>query len=104
MRLLLLLLLPLIGLKTSAEVKSQTDQGFFLVHQIVLPVDDARAWAGLVEEVHRWWSSGHAWWGDSQALSISLGPGGCFCEQSQGRVAEHMRITQVDSKRLLRMT
>ena len=79
----------------SAEVVSSSSSGFVLRHsvQLVVPVDRAYAAIG---ELPRWWSKDHTYSGDSANLSLTMRPGGCFCETlEKGGGIEHMRVNLV---------
>lgn len=107
-RLKLALLVGLAALATSepaaAEVKDATASGFTVENAIEVPVEPAKAWKALVDEVDRWWPADHTWWGAESVLTIEPRAGGCFCERHGERQALHMLVTFVDPGKLLRMT
>lgn len=81
----------------SAEVVSASPNGFEIREMVPLVVSpDAafRAFAKLPE----WWDPQHTYSGDSANLSLSLVPGGCFCERipKTGGGVEHLRVTYVE--------
>ena len=79
-----------------AEIVSSSSNGFHVrqAMQLVVPQDVAFASFGRVGS---WWNKGHTYSGDSANLSLSLNPGGCFCERLPGGGGiEHMRVTYVD--------
>ena len=79
----------------SAEVVVSSPNGFAIRHTVQLAAPPERAYAAI-GELPRWWSKDHTYSGDSDKLSISLKPGGCFCEMlEKGGGIEHMRVTLV---------
>lgn len=97
---LLALMVPSLGV---AEVKDSGADGFTIENAVVVPVDAAVAWQGLVGDVDRWWPKDHSWWGAESELSIDPVAGGCFCEKAGNREALHMTVTFVDPERTLRL-
>lgn len=88
----------------SAEVVGSSPGGFVLRHsvQLVVPVDRAYTAIG---ELPRWWSKDHTYSGDSANLSLTMRPGGCFCETlEKGGGIEHMRVVLVQPGERLVMT
>lgn len=96
MRLLPLTAFAAIAASASADVVSQGDSAFHVTHsvQLVIPPDEAYA---ILSNPSRWWSPEHSYSGDSANFSMSLKPGGCFCERlpDNGGFVEHMRVAQV---------
>ncbi|WDE02699.1 hypothetical protein [Thalassomonas actiniarum] len=88
----------------SAEVLLLAQTGFIIENKIQVKADRETAWRVFTRDVGQWWPSDHTWWGDANALSIDGFAGGCFCEKSAGKSAEHMRISFVDPTHLMRMT
>jgi uncharacterized protein YndB with AHSA1/START domain len=85
----------LIAAPAAAEVKSATPQGFAVEQTITVPVSPKAAFAALAQP-RRWWSSDHTFSGDAANLSLSLKPGGCFCEKlKDGGWAHHLEVTMV---------
>jgi hypothetical protein len=61
---------------------------------LVVPPDVA--WSSFAN-VSQWWDPDHTYSGKSENLSLSLQPGGCFCERfPKGGGVEHMRVTYVE--------
>ena len=87
-----------------AEVKDSGADGFTVENTGWVPVNADAAWAGLVQDVGRWWPADHTWWGDASKLSIDSRAGGCFCEIDGARQAEHLRVVLVEPGQLLRMS
>jgi hypothetical protein len=86
-----------------AEVLDSSAGGFTVQNVITVPADPATAWKALVEDVDRWWPKDHSWFGAEGRFSIEARAGGCFCEVSGARSAEHMRIGFVGPGVRLRM-
>ncbi len=87
-----------------AEVLDSSASGFTVSNVQDVPVDAQTAWSGLVDDVHRWWSPSHTWWGDASRLSIQARAGGCFCEIHGRQQAQHLAVRLVNPGVLLRMT
>ena len=85
-----------------AEVISSGANGFHVRHslQLVVPQDRAFAVFGRIGE---WWEDAHSYSGSASNMSLSLSPGGCFCERLPGGGGvEHMRVAFVEpAKRLV---
>ncbi len=87
-----------------AEVQFVSDNGFIVENRIQVSQTPLVAWQVFVEQVDQWWPKDHTWWGEEGRLTITASAGGCFCEESAGRSAEHMHVSFVDPGSLLRMT
>jgi len=84
---------------------TQTANGGFIISQ----TGQVRASPDIVwEELthpERWWNKAHSWSHDSANFTMTLVPGGCFCEKlPNGGFAEHARIIFADPPRLLRLS
>ncbi len=96
MRAVPLIALLVLSSPASAEVVSSNPNGFHVREtvQIVVPTD--RAYAAFAR-LPEWWNKAHTYSGDSANLSVSLSPGGCFCERlKDGGGVEHMRVSFID--------
>jgi len=93
-----------LGGTARAEVKDATEDGFTLENVVHVDVEPAVAWRALVDDVGQWWSRDHTWWGEASELRIEPRAGGCFCERSGEREAQHLAVVFVDPGRLLRLT
>src|SRR5262245_50405917 len=87
-----------------AEVKDATASGFTLENSVQVPTDAMATWRALVKDVDKWWPKDHSWWGAQSVLSIESRAGGCFCERSGAKQAQHMLVTFVEPGHLLRLT
>ncbi|MBW8192817.1 SRPBCC domain-containing protein [Neiella marina] len=85
-----------------AQVVHIAPHGFIVENQVVINQPAEKVWHALIEDVDQWWPKDHSWW--QGTFSIDAKAGGCFCEISGGKSAEHMRISFVEPRKLLRMT
>lgn len=100
-----LLALGLLALPAAApaEVVSASATGFHLRHSVTLPAAPAGAFDAFAK-VERWWDPAHTYGGDPSRLSLTLKPGGCFCELLKSGGIEHLRVTYVDRPNRLVLT
>jgi hypothetical protein len=78
-----------------AEVVSANAHGFEVRHTIQTVIPQAAAFEAF-GQVSQWWSKDHSYSGDPANLSLSLSPGGCFCERLPGGGGvEHLRVAFV---------
>ena len=95
MRLLLLFGLSMLASPAAAEVVSSTSNGFHVRQtvQLVVPVPNSY---DSFSRIGSWWNQEHTYSGSSSNLSLSLQPGGCFCERlDNGGGIEHLRVSYV---------
>ena len=79
----------------SAEVVSASAHGFELSHSITIVAPQPAAFDAFAR-ISQWWDPDHTYSGDAANLSLSLSPGGCFCERlPSGGGVEHMRVAYV---------
>ena len=89
----LLSVLVLVTAPASAEVVSASANGIHIRHRVPLAVPADTAYAAFAD-VGRWWEDDHTYSGSASNMSLSLTPGGCFCERlPEGGGIEHMRVT-----------
>ena len=75
-----------------AEVVSANANGFEVRHTIQTVIPQAAAFEAF-GQISQWWSKDHTYSGDPGNLSLTLHPGGCFCERlPDGGGVEHMRV------------
>ena len=80
----------------AAEVVSASPNGFEVRETVNLVVPPDITWASF-GNIGAWWDPEHTYGGKAENLSLSLSPGGCFCERfPKGGGIEHMRVTFVD--------
>ena len=78
-----------------AEVVSASANGFEVRH-VVQTVSPAPAAFDAFTRIPQWWNKEHTYSGDSATMSLSLTPGGCFCERlPTGGGVEHMRVAYI---------
>ncbi len=78
-----------------AEVVSSNAHGFEIRHTVQAVIPQTAAFDAF-GDVSQWWSKDHSYSGNSANLSLSLTPGGCFCERlPSGGGIEHMRVAYV---------
>ena len=101
----LLLFVLMFGLapEMRAEVKDASPSGFTIENTRTVPVDAAKAFRALVEDVDAWWPRDHTWWGEASKLTMEPRAGGCFCERAGEQQALHMLVSFVDPGRTLRL-
>ena len=90
-----LLALSMMAAPAAAEVVGADAHSFEIRHRIdtVVPVDRLYAAFG---DIGGWWAKEHTYSGDPANLTLTLRPGGCFCERlDKGGGIEHLRVTMV---------
>lgn len=96
MRWLLFMTAALVPAAAQAEVVASSANGFHIRHSVNLAADAAQAWDAF-RRVGDWWSGDHSYSGKASNLSLTLSPGGCFCERlPDGGGVEHMRVAFVE--------
>ncbi len=96
----------------AAEVKTQSDTGFSVVHLAEVAATPDEIWKRLITP-KEYWSKNHSWSGSVAGFSIDPRAGGCFCELIQdkgpdGKIktvgsVEHMRVIFASPGKVLRM-
>ena len=87
--------LLLLAVPAKAEVVSSNAHGFEVRHTVQAVIPQAAAFDAF-GDVSQWWSKDHSYSGNSANMSLSLTPGGCFCERlPNGGGIEHMRVAYV---------
>jgi uncharacterized protein YndB with AHSA1/START domain len=73
-------------------VKSVDAAGFNVHHDMITTMTPQQAYRAFTR-LSRWWSADHTYSGDARNLSLTMRPGGCWCETlPQGGFVEHMRV------------
>ena len=90
------------GSSAYANVESTGTNGFIVVNTVEVATPASQAWDALVSNVDQWWPKDHSWWNGT--FTIEPQAGGCFCEVSGARSAEHLRVSFVDPEQRLVMT
>ena len=86
------------------KVVAQSDYGFITENTVTIDANANQVWKTLIEDVDTWWPKDHSWWGKEGTFSITPAAGGCFCELSGERSAEHLRVVFVNPAKKLVMT
>jgi len=92
-----LLALPALAIPTmaQAEVVSANAHGFEVQQTIQAVIPQPVAYDAF-GQLPQWWNKDHSYSGDSANMSLSLAPGGCFCERiPTGGGVEHMHVAYV---------
>lgn len=84
--------LALLALAANAKVTAVSPAGFISEHTLDLPVNPARAYQALTQEIHLWWDASHSYSGQASNFTLDARPGGCFCEALPEGGVEHMRV------------
>lgn len=71
-----------------AEVVERSDAGFRTRNTAEIAATPQRVYAAL-GEIGLWWDKAHTYGGKASNLSLSLKPGGCFCEDLPGGGVRH---------------
>ena len=88
----------------AAEVVSAGPNGFEVRETVPLVVAPDAAFDSF-RDIGAWWDPEHTYSGDASNLSLSLIPGGCFCERiPKGGGVEHLRVAYVDPGKRIVMT
>lgn len=77
-----------------AEVKSTAADHIQLLFTERVAAPPAAVYAAI-GQIERWWSGEHSYSGDAANLSLSMQPGGCFCERWAGGAVEHGRVVML---------
>ena len=94
--------LALFATAATAEVVSQTADGFTLRYQVALETTPEDIWASL-GRIGDWWEDAHTYSGEAANMSIELKPGGCFCEALSGGGVKHGEVVMAWPERTLRL-
>lgn len=86
-----------------AVIGSSAD-GFTVREEVEFAGSPADAWKRLID-VGSWWSPEHTYSGSSSNLTLTLRPGGCWCEQLEnGGFVRHLEVVLVIPAKTLRLT
>jgi hypothetical protein len=86
-----------------ANVVSSGPSGFTVREEAEYPGTPAAAWQRLVHPAD-WWSSKHTYTGDAAHMSLSVEPGGCWCETlANGGFVRHMEVAYASPSAALRL-
>ena len=101
---ILLCLLAAAPAAAPAEVVAAGPNGFEVRHVVQIVVPQPIAF-GAFTQISQWWNAEHTYSGKSSNLTLSLSPGGCFCEAlDNGGGIEHLHVAYVAPGERLVMT
>jgi uncharacterized protein YndB with AHSA1/START domain len=104
MKWLLALATILASAAARAEVVSASPNGFEVRQAVQIVIPQPAAFDAFTQ-ISRWWNAEHTYSGKSSNLTLSLTPGGCFCETlPNGGGIEHLRVAYVVPGERLVMT
>jgi len=102
----LFLVLGLSAAASAADgaVVSSDSGGFVVREKVAFGGNVGSAWNRLVD-VGSWWDPRHTYSGRSSNLSLTLQPGGCWCEKlDHGGFVRHLEVVLVMPGKTLRLT
>jgi hypothetical protein len=77
--------------------------GFVVREEVVFPGTPARAWWRLIRP-QNWWSPEHTYSQNAANLSLTLQPGGCWCERLANHgFVRHMEVVLVQPGTTIRL-
>jgi hypothetical protein len=86
-----------------AAVVSAGAGGFTVREEVEFAGTTAQAWEHLTA-IGSWWNPKHTYSGRSANLSVSLRPGGCWCEKlADGGFVRHLEVVLVIPQKTLRL-
>lgn len=104
MKLIIALGLLAASAPAAAEVIGASANGFEVRQVVPLVVKPEVAFQAFAS-LPAWWDPQHTYSGKAENLSLTLAPGGCFCERfPKGGGIEHMRVTYVDPGKRIVLT
>lgn len=87
----------------SAVVGSSAN-GFTVREEVEFAGPPEGAWKRLID-VASWWNPEHTYSGHSSNLTLTLSPGGCWCEKLEnGGFARHLEVVLVIPEKTLRLS
>jgi len=100
------IVLALWAVATAAEaaVISSGGGGFVVREEVEFSGNATNAWKHLVD-IGSWWDPKHTYSGHSSNLSLTLQPGGCWCEKlDHAGFVRHLDVALVIPEKMLRLT
>lgn len=92
------------AMPAAAKVVKADVNGFVVAESGDVQASPEAVWAALTHP-ERWWNKAHSWTGNARNFSMTLKPGGCFCEALPDKgFAEHSRIIFFQPSKLLRLS
>ena len=94
----------LVASPVRAAVVGSGADGFTVREEVQFAGSPAIAWKRLID-VGSWWNPQHTYSGRSSNLTLTLRPGGCWCERLEnGGFARHLEVVLVIPEKTLRLT
>ena len=85
-------------------VTGSNAEGFTVREEVEFAGSPASAWKRLID-VGSWWDPHHTYSGRSSNLTLTLRPGGCWCEKlDKGGLVRHLEVVLVKPEKTLRLT
>jgi hypothetical protein len=92
------------GTPLHAAVVGGNSGGFTVREEVEFAGPPASAWKRLID-IGSWWDPQHTYSGHSSNLSLTLEPGGCWCERLEnGGFVRHLEVVLVIPEKTLRLT
>jgi len=89
---------------THAAVVGSNADGFTVREEVEFQGPPASAWKRLID-IASWWDPQHTYSGHSSNLTLTLQPGGCWCEKLEnGGFVRHLEVVLVIPEKTLRLT
>jgi hypothetical protein len=87
-----------------AAVVSSSAGGFTVREEVEFAGSPASAWKRLID-IGSWWDPQHTYSGRSSNLTLTLSPGGCWCENLEnGGFVRHLEVVLVIPEKTLRLS
>ena len=100
----LVLLAWLPATSPQAAVVGSSAGGFVIREEVEFAGPPAAAWKRLID-IGSWWDPQHTYSGRSSNLTLTLRPGGCWCENLEnGGFVRHLDVALVIPEKTLRLT
>lgn len=101
---LAILAVPFVASPVHGAVMGSNAGGFTVREEVEFAGSPASAWKRLID-IGSWWDPQHTYSGHSSNLTLTLRPGGCWCEKLEnGGFARHLEVVLVIPEKTLRLT
>ena len=101
-RLTIIIALSIWAVDTQAEVINSSANGFVIEIKASVAASPEDSYAQFLR-IGEWWDSDHSWFGSADNLTLEPVIGGCFCERSGNKQAQHMQVSFVEPGKELRL-
>jgi hypothetical protein len=89
-------------LAAAAETSDVTPSSFFISLQQEVHAKPGDVFDDIAK-VDKWWNKEHTWSGNAANLSLSLVPGGCFCERWDANSFQHGQVVGIRKDAMVRL-